>query len=88
MIVEKQRAGIYYKRGERNFRGDGNVLYLNGVVVTWACRLVRSIRLYLRSVYIAALYFNEVTSLEKMGTVNSDNSLKHLGLEKEKRKNA
>lgn len=61
---------------------------LNGVVVTRVCILVKPIRLYLRSVHLAALYLNEIINIEKMGTMSSDNSFKLLDLEKEKRKNA
>lgn len=43
---------------------------------------------YLRTVNLAALYFNEVINIEKTGSVSSDNSFKLLGLEKEKRNKA
>lgn len=42
-------------------------------MVTRVDRLVKLIRLHLRSVHLAALYLNEVISMEKMGTVSSDN---------------
>lgn len=52
---------------------------LRGVVVTRLYILVNTYQtVYLTSVHLAAVYLNEVISIEKIGTVSSDNSLNYL----------
>lgn len=81
MLTEKGRAGQRFteKGNEEIFRVMDMSYTLNGMVVTGVCILFTTYpTVYLRSVHLSALYFNEVISIEKMGKVSSDNSINCL----------
>lgn len=62
---------------------------LNGMAVTEVCILFTTYpTVYLRSVHLSALYFNEVISIEKNGKSEFRQFNKLLSLETEKRNKA